>query len=130
MRNPQPEVPSLKVALVCFALFLAVVALWLFTGCAPSRMGKSLDIGIGVSAAADIYTTRAAIDSGRGREANPLQDHGAWTQGLLKAAGTSATIGAAALIELKGNRTLAHVLRIAVIAVNAGIAIHNNGVGR
>lgn len=117
-------------AYVCLFAALLLVVLASFIGCAPSRMGKALNVGVVASAAADLVTTRDAINSGRGYEANPFMGQSAWQQGLVKLAGTSAVIGAASLIELKGHRTVAHVMRIAFIAVNTAVAIHNHGVGR
>lgn len=114
-------------ALASFALGVLCLSC---LNCAPSKMGKSLDIGVGVSAAADLYTTRQAIESGRGVEANPFMGQGAWTQGLVKVAGTSAVIGAAFLVETKGQTQLAQVIRLIAIAANTAVAVRNHQVGR
>lgn len=103
--------------LICMALIL--------NGCASSTLGRSLNVGVSVSAAADFATTRQAITSGRGMEANPFMTQSPWIQGLLKVAGSTAVIGGAYVIERRHHEKLAHVLRAAAMALNAAVSWHN-----
>lgn len=114
-----------RLLLICGVVF---IALSLMVGCASSTLGKGLNVAVGVSATADLVTTRAAITDGRGREANPLLGQHAWQQGLLKVGGVGVVIGAAYLVEVKGRPVLAHLLRAGVAAFYTAVALHNASV--
>lgn len=109
---------------------LTLFAMTFLINCAPSRTGKALNVALVGSGVADLVTTRQAIDSGRGREGNPLLDHGVWTQGLLKAAGISAVMGGAFLLEMQGKPVIAHVLRGAISGLWIAISVRNDRLGR
>lgn len=109
-------------ALICLALILA--------GCSHSRVGRSLTVGVVLAGSADVVTTRLAIDSGQGREANPVMGHGLIQQALVKSVGVASVIGVAHLSELKGRPILAHLIRATAIAVWSGVAIHNYRLAR
>jgi hypothetical protein len=113
----------LLISALCFLGFLLCMAL-IFSGCSSSRLGKALNVGVGVSAAADFATTRYGISQGA-VEANPLMGQEAWRQAVIKAIGATGMIALANLIEGKGRETLAHVVRSIWIGVNVGAATWN-----
>lgn len=117
----------LQIALVCFALFLLAMSC---IGCASSTSGKLLNGAVIGSGVADYASTQQVTRSGRGREGNPLFDHGPLAQGLLKAAGMGAVIGGAWLLDERQHRVLAQVLRVVVSAVWTAAAVQNTRIGR
>jgi len=80
--------------------------------------------------AADIGSTWQAIESGRGREGNPVLPHSPAAIMGLKAA---ATIPEALIMKSladHGHPTAGKILGYAVGALGAGLAAHNSQVGR
>lgn len=116
--------PFLRLSLVCFVLALLCLAVICVAGCSKTAWGKALDGGVIGAGGADLHSTRLAIDRGA-HEANPAMDHGAWTQGVLKAAGLSAVLAGALLLETKGSPLVAHLIRVASITLNSVVAARN-----
>lgn len=111
--------------LLSAVIFLAIS----FTvGCASSRTGKALNVGIVGAGVADVASTRDALARGA-QEANPIMQGGLVRQTLVKSAGVGAVIGLAQLLEIKHPR-LAHVLRGLVIVGWSVVTVHNVRVGR
>lgn len=119
-----------RASLIFFALALSCFALLFCTGCAKSRKGQLLNVGVVVSAGADYWETRAAIDSGRGHEANPLLQGSALRQASIKSASAAGVIALARQLDQIGHPRLAHVVRWITILVNSGVAIQNHQIGR
>lgn len=119
----------LRVVWLCAAVCVVCAWLLLFAGCAASRTGKALNVAVIGSGVADLVTTSHAMDRG-GREWNRIAGDEEWRQWLVKSLGVSGVIGAAALLDRKEHRILAHVLRGAVAGVYTWASIHNHGVNR
>lgn len=115
-----------RTALVCFVLGLACLS---FINCAPSKLGKALDVGVGVASAADYLTTRQSLERG-GVEQNPLIGASSTRLAVAKVGGAAGMIALADWVERMGKPTLAHVLRSISITAWTGAAIHNHGVQR
>ena len=111
----------LSLAVICF---LIGVTLLLFIGCAPSKLGKALNVGIGVSTAADYASTRAVQRQG-GVEVNPILGQGAVRQALLKGGLAAVTILWAEALERRGGAVSAHVGRAIVMAIYSAATWHN-----
>lgn len=129
MSRDIPPMQALTISVVCFALFLICMGL-IFGGCASSTLGKSLNVGVIASAGADLYTTRAAINSGRGVEGNPIMGQSLWQQLTLKSAGVSTVLAAAWVADRQQRQMLAHILRGAFITLNAVVAARNYQIAR
>lgn len=114
-------VVSLIGFLICLALILS--------GCASTRTGQFLNGGVVGSASADYLSTRQAIQSGAGHEANALLGNGAIRQAVMKALGTSVVIGLAHEMD-HTHGVLANVIRSAAIVGWSFAAVHNAGVRR
>jgi len=102
----------------------------------PDQESDGTSIGWGPYAAlmagnaADIGSTWQAIESGRGREGNPVLPHSPAAIMGLKAA---ATIPEALIMKSladHGHPTAGKILGYAVGALGAGLAAHNSQVGR
>jgi hypothetical protein len=126
MRRPRP-VPPLRLPYqktfiaICLIGFLICMAL-IFGGCASSRL---LDAGVVISGVADLTTTRMAIHSGTGQEANPVMGDSAWRQGLIKSFGIGAVLGSAALVDHQGRKTLSRIIKIAAMGVWVSATVNN-----
>lgn len=107
--------------LICLALIVS--------GCASSRAGKALNVGVGLAAGLDLHSTRQVIDRGLGYEANPFLGQSAWRQGLLKAIGTTAVVGLSGVVE-RQHPVVAHLLRSVAIVAWSVAARHNYGIAR
>lgn len=108
---------------ICFLGFL-ICMLLIFGGCASSNLGRGLNVAVAGSGVADLVSTSQAEGHG-GREANPLMGDSEIRRVLIKSAGIGAVIGLASILDAKQRPVLAHVFRAAVIALNAGLVIHN-----
>lgn len=117
--------PRSLAAAVVFCLAGMLCLAFVLSGCASSHAGKALNVGVIGSGLADYVSTRSAINSGRGREANPLMGQGAIRQALVKTAGIGGVMAGASLLDQKGHRTLGLVVRIASMAVWGMAAAHN-----
>ena len=127
-RQIHPDPPFLLTLAVMFAILGLICLGLIFSGCASSTLGKSLNVGVAVSGAADIVTTRQAIARG-GYEMNPILGQGVWRQSLIKFVGVSGVIAGAQIVERK-SPVLAHVLRGITITAWSLAAWHNRGVMR
>ena len=107
-----------------------MLTLVLALGCASSPVGKSLNVGVGVSAGLDFTSTRMAIQSGRGHEGNVLLGQGAFRQAIVKVIGPVAVIGMASVVEKGSHRVLAHVIRSAAIVGWGFISVKNFQIAR
>lgn len=113
----------MRAALVCLSLLI-------LSGCAASRSGKAMNAAVIGSGVADLITTRAAIASGRGREANVLLGQ-SWTQqAIVKSAGVGAVLSGAWWLEEKGHPVLSQIVRGVAISAWTFAAVHNAGVQR
>lgn len=127
-RQIHPDPPRLlTIAVTCFVIFLICVAVFLSTNCASSRTGVALNVGVIGSGVADLVTTRQAINSGRGIEANSIMGQGAIRQALLKSLGISTVIAVAWAMEEGGTSKSiwAHVIRSAAVVGWSIVAAHN-----
>jgi hypothetical protein len=125
-----PDPPHLlTIAVTLMILGLICLGLVFAAGCASSTTGKSLNVAVIGSGIADLVTTRDAINSGRGREANVLMGQGVWQQTAIKALGIGAVLAGTQVIE-KSKPMVAHLLRGITIGVWTGLAIHNAQIGR
>lgn len=116
----------LYAAILCTVLGLLLLSL---IGCASSTLGKSLNVGVGVSKTADQIMT----DRGEARgahEGNRIVGDAQWRQLLMGVVGVSGVIAVAGLVEQERHPILAHVIRGAAIGVWTFAAIHNAGVIR
>ena len=130
MRNHPREIPpkhSLTIAVVAFVLALLCFAL-ILAGCSTSATGRALNVGVISAGALDLASTRQAMERGA-VEANPLMGQSAAQQISVKAAGIGSVLALAALLEQR-SLTWAHVARIAAIALQVGVSVHNAGVAR
>lgn len=126
MRHYSRDHRYLYAAIVCTVLGLLCLSL---IGCAASRTGKALNVGVGVVGGWDNLETSKAEDRGA-RERNRLMGDSEVRRWALKSAGVGAVIGLTHLLENKGSPILAHVVRIVVIGIWSGAAIQNAGVQR
>lgn len=117
----------LKAAGICFLLAAFFFSVMVLSGCASSRLGKVLNVGIGISATADLITTEQALQRGAA-EANPIMRSD--LRWLVKGLGVGTVIGVASILDSKDQAVWAHVIRLVAIAVNVGAGIHNAGVSR
>lgn len=117
---------STKAATAVSASVMKTLAICLFF----TLNGCALKVAVVGAGTADLVSTRMAIQSGQGREANHLMGQGAVRQAITKAVGISGVLGATALLEHKGKKTLARVIQAAAVIVWSAAAIHNGGVRR
>ena len=96
------------------AVIFAVIAF--STGCASSGMTSTLQAGVVGAQVADVVTTKAAIDSGRGREGNALMPSVWWQQAAIKFPITLGLLWATTQAEERGHPVLARI----VLGVAAG----------
>ena len=113
---------------VCLIGFLICMAL-IFGGCASTKTGTRLNIGVVASGVADLATTRYAINRGA-VEANPLMGQSLLQQALVKAAGVGLIFAGTAVLENKGKVVTAHVLRVITIAAWSFVSLQNVRVGQ
>ena len=109
--------------------FLVCMAL-IFGGCASSALGRSLNAGVVTSAALDLHSTRQAMESGRGREGNPVLGQALGQQVAVKSLGVGAVLGLAQLAEAKGKTVTAHLARAVVTAAWSVVAYRNYQIAR
>lgn len=111
---------------------ITVVALLLsfVVGCAPTLSSKAIQAGAVAAQLADVHSTKAAIESGRGREGNPLLPDSWLGQGVVKAAAAAGVMWLGTTLELRGHRTLARVAQLAAAAATAAIAARNYAIAR
>lgn len=109
-----------------FFLTLCLVA---SIGCASATTGKVLNVGVVMSASADLASTRLAIESGRGREANAVMGQSLWQQATVKGLGVGSILGLSWVLEQK-HPVLTNLLRASVIGFNAAISAHNMQIAR
>lgn len=128
-RQIHPDPPHLlTIAVTCFVLFLIGLTVFLSVGCSSSNLGKSLNVGVVASSAADLVTTHHAIDRG-GREANPVMGQSDLQRLLVKSLGVGVILAGSQAIE-KSHPVIAHVLRSVAIVGFSAVALHNAGVKR
>ena len=120
--HPDPPV-LLTIAGTCFILAVIALVIGLSSGCASSRVGKSLNLGVGIAKGFDQGTTDHAEARGA-REANPILGSSQWRQVLVGALGVGVVIAGSQAIE-RSHPVLANVMRSVAILTFSAAAIHN-----
>lgn len=110
---------------VLVGLAVAVI----FGGCASSRTGKALNVGVVASGVLDLHSTQYALDRG-GREANVLVGQHPFRQAVVKGLGISTVMGLTALLEMRGSHVWAHIGRGLAISAWSIVAARNYRVGQ
>ena len=119
---PRPSRPSrLVLALVCFAFGLLCLSC---LTCAPSKVGKAMNVGLVTSTTADYISTRQIAARG-GVELNPILGQSWPQQAAVKSASAAAVIWLTGRLERSGHPRAAHILRGIGIGTYTGAAIHN-----
>ena len=116
-----PRPSRLVLALVCFAFGLLCLSC---LTCAPSKVGKAMNVGLVASSTADYVSTRQLAARG-GVELHPLMGQSAAQQAAVKSASAAAVIWLTGRLEQSGHPRAAHVLRGIIIGTYTGAAIHN-----
>lgn len=93
--------------------------------CAPTMGSKFIQSGVVAANVADVHSTKIAIESGKGREGNPLMPDSWLAQGLVKAAASAGVIWLGTTLEIRGHRTIARVVQVSLAAVTAIVAARN-----
>ena len=122
MRQQPSPAHSATIAVTAFVLALLCFAL-ILTGCSTSATGRALNVGVISAGALDLTSTRQAMARGA-TEQNPLMGQSSLQQVAVKSAGIGTVLALAALLEQR-NMTWAHVARIAAIALQVGVSVHN-----
>ena len=116
-----PRPSRLVLALVCFAFGLLCLSC---ITCAPSKVGKAMNVGLVASSTVDYVSTRQIAARG-GVELHPLMGQSAAQQAAVKVASTTAVVWLLQRLEHAGHPRAAHVLRGIIIGTYTGAAIHN-----
>jgi hypothetical protein len=114
------------------AKVLLVLALLLSSVPASAQsLGPAPYVVLTVASAADLATTLESLHSGRGREGNPLMQHGG-EAGLvsLKVVGTAAIGGLMQQIARRGHPKAAQILGYVIGGTLTLVAARNTQVGR
>lgn len=107
----------------------SAVILILSLGCSASLGGKVLNgLVIGSKVADQLSTDRA--EARGAREANRLLGSSQWRQVLIGSLGVGSVIASAALLESKGHKVTAQIIRATAVIVWSGIAWRNTQVQR
>lgn len=107
-----------------------LLLIWALTGaCASKPAYRTAQVAwIGVNAA-DYHSTRRALESGAGREGNPLIPENPWGLLAVKAASTITVLLLADELADRQKRTVATVLLTAASVAIGIIAAHNYQIG-
>lgn len=109
---------------------LLALSLLVAFGCAPTLTSRAIQASIVAANVADVHSTKLAIESGKGHEANPLMPESWMAQGLVKAIASAGVIWLGTTIEVRGHRTLARVTQTMFAAATAIVAARNYSIAR
>jgi len=115
--------------MTCVRALFALLLLFAYS-CAPTTASKFIQGAVVAANVADVHSTKLAIESGHGREGNPLMPASWLEQGLVKAAASAGVIWLGTTLEVQGHRTIARVLQMSLASVTAIVAARNYHLAR
>ena len=110
------------------AVVFAVIAFSI--GCASSGATRSLQAGVVTAQSLDLHSTHTAIQSGRGREGNPVMPSKWWQQAAIKVPTTLGLLWATTQAEERGHPVLARLVLGVAAGTLAVISARNYQIAR